>query len=187
MDPVGGAASILTLLNATGATCKLLHTIVFNLKEASHDIRTQNEKLQCLHQTITQLAEIFTKLPAENQTGAPWHEWAAKFAIEVASIKVKIEKKTNSLANARFGTRFQEGCQWILFDRQLKRFYSSLEHWNIIFFQAVTVSQLSVYCHSTTIVHSLSCPTDIMQGTHGETRPQHFENSFNVATNLVSR
>lgn len=144
MDPVGGVASILTLLNAAAGTCELLHTLVLDIKDASRDIRAQNEKLHCLHMTITQLAAIYAKLPEESQRGAPWHRWIEDFAVEVAFIRDKVQRKVASIENASLGIRLQEGCRWILFDRQLRRFYESLEHWNIVFSQAVSVSQLYV-------------------------------------------
>jgi hypothetical protein len=71
--------------------------------------------------------------------------------------------------------------RWILFDRQLKMLYKSLEHWYIIFSRLLQ----SRSCQHT----ATQCPhpsTDTIQDTHGENRPGHYENSLSVPTNLVS-
>jgi hypothetical protein len=140
MDPISTSASILTVLSAAGGTCKVLYNLIFELKDTSHDIRSQNRKLQCLNSTITCLLQVCKKLPKEFQL-ATHLQGVEEFAHDVSFIDAKIQKRRDSLGRGKI-VRVKASCKWLLFDRHLRKFFDNLEHYNIIFSYALWAALL---------------------------------------------
>lgn len=142
MDPVSVSASVITLLAAAGGSCKFLHTFVLDITDAPQEIRKQNEILKCLTHTLMYLSQVCGEI-SENfcsESGLP--EWITRFNTEVSSTRDRIEAKATSLARGRYIRRMQCNFRWITFDRHLRKFYGSLEHWNIVFSQGCSALQL---------------------------------------------
>jgi hypothetical protein len=140
MDPISTSASVLTLLGAAGGTCKVLYTLILDLKDAPEDIKRQNRKLQRLQENITCLLQICDKLPGELHLAISF-DGVQEFIQELNNINVDIEKRKNSLDRGK-ATRVKEVCKWLLFDRHLRRFLDNLEHYNTIFGHAIAAAQL---------------------------------------------
>lgn len=147
MDPISIPASLVTLLAASGSTCRVLHSLILNLKDAPGDIRLQNKKLQCLTGTITCLLQVYNVLSKDAQLKAhltelePHVRGVSDFIQEISSIEAKIQRKKASLSRGRV-SHAKESCKWLLFDRQLKKFFDNLEHYNIILSHALWAAQL---------------------------------------------
>lgn len=142
MDPLSASASVLTLLAAAGSSCGFLHSLVVNISDAPQDIKRQNETLRCLHHTLMHLSQIYASLPEEHRLETPLHEWISNFATEVSSIRSKVDDRAKSLQKGQRIRRFQESLRWIPFDRHLRKFFESLDHWNVVFQQACAALQM---------------------------------------------
>jgi hypothetical protein len=142
MDPVSVSASVVTLLAAAGGSCKFLHAFVLDIADAPQDIRKQNEMLNCLTHTLTRLSQVCSEIPENFRFETPLHEWIARFSTEVSSTRDRIEVRAASLDHGRYIRRIQGSFRWVIFDRQLRKFYGSLEHWNIVFSQACNALQM---------------------------------------------
>jgi len=64
-----------------------------------------------------------------------------EFTREILHIKAKIAGKDTFWKGGR-GLQILERLRWLYSDRQLRKFFASLEHWNIVLSQAVLASQL---------------------------------------------
>lgn len=140
MDPHLTAASVLTVLGAAGGTCKVLYNLILDLKDAPSDIRRQNKKLQHLHENISCLLQVCNELPTDLQLVTHLNG-VHEFFQDMRSISLDLEHKKIGLNHGRAG-RVKEICKWLLFDRQLKKFFQNLEHYNIIFSHALWAAQL---------------------------------------------
>lgn len=142
MDPVSTTASVVTLLGATGGTIKVIYNAISAIVDAPHEIRMQSKSLESFCSTITSLIHVCEQLPEEfpinlNLCGIE------EFIDNAKSLEAKLKAKDARIRSGNIG-RVREGCRWLLFDRQLKRFFDSLEHWNIVLCQGLWVTQMSV-------------------------------------------
>ena len=142
MEPLSATASVLTLLAAAGSSCGFLHTFVVNIADAPQDIKRQNETLRCLQHTLMHLSQIYSNIPENHRMETPVHDWISNFAPEVSSIRSKVEGRAKSLQKGHRIRRIQESLRWIMFDRHLRKFYESLDHWNAVFQQACAAVQM---------------------------------------------
>lgn len=140
MDPVSTTASILTVLGAAGSTCKVIYNAILDFKDAPHDIKLQNKKLQCLHGTINCLLHVCKSLPEEFQLAS--HLMGMDdFIRDISFINVKIQRQSEALDRRKI-IRIKESCKWFLFDRELRKFFDNLEHYNMILSHAVSIAQM---------------------------------------------
>ena len=141
MEPLGLAASILTVLAAAGGSCKYLHNILLDLTEAPHDVQVQAMKLKCLEITVQQLIQAYQKLPQGFQI-EPWlHEEFEKFERQVTRMKTKMENRAGLMIESR-RKRWRESCKSILFDREMNKFLVSVDHWSLVMAHAASSAQL---------------------------------------------
>lgn len=140
MEPVSTTASFLTVLGAAGSTCKTLHNLILDLKDADHDIRLQCKKLRCLRTTITCLLQVCDRVSADFQL-EPHLYGVDEFIHDIDVISAKLEKRRNSIGDGAVN-RAMESCRWLLFDRTLKKFFDNLEHYNMIISHALWAAQL---------------------------------------------
>jgi hypothetical protein len=140
MDPVSATASILTLLGAAGGSCKFLFNFLHDLSDAPHDIQVQNKKLGCLYETLTALSQMYAQLPADFQSHPHLQGKLLEFAQDLGKVRGRIEVKTTALGKGR-RHKVQESFKWLFFDRQLKKLFDSLDHWDMVLSQAMMASQ----------------------------------------------
>lgn len=143
MEPVGASASILTLLGATGESCKFIYNLYVDLSDAPKDIQTQTKKFQSFNLTIQQLIVAYEKLPSDFEVDIRLQKEIATFQIEVTSMKIRLERRFDAMRQSR-SLRWKECCKWLLFDRQLNKFLNTMDHWYMIMNQAATIAQMSV-------------------------------------------
>ena len=141
MDPISATSSILTLLGAAGGSCKFLFDFLLNLAEAPRDIRTQNERLGCIHETITTLIQTYSQLPSEFQFQPYLKSGLVAFTNKLGKIRAKIETRSTLLQKGRIRS-LDESFKWLFYDRKLRKFLASLDEWDMILSQAVMASQL---------------------------------------------
>lgn len=141
MDPISASASMLTILSAAGGSVKFIHSFIISLQDAPSELRAHNAQLDCLHRTIAFLEKVCTELPKDFQLDASLHTHIVNFTREVNLVRAIVEEKNAMMGKGR-GYRIRESFRWLLFDRQLKKFFNSLDHWHTIFSQAISASQL---------------------------------------------
>ena len=141
MDPISISASILTMLAAAGGCCQFIHNLFIDVADAPSDIRAQIVQLKCLYRTIKHLLQIYTDLPENIQVDGDIRRNIEEFTREILHIKAKIAGKDTFWKGGR-GLQILERLRWLYSDRQLRKFFASLEHWNIVLSQAVLASQL---------------------------------------------
>lgn len=144
MDPISFTASVLTLLGAAGGSCKFLYNFILDISDAPDEILSQNVKLRGLHQTILNLIRVYDSgdLPPELALDPALRMNILHFIKEIDIIKSKIQSKGNALGKGRVHLLW-ERVKWLLSDRQLHKFYSSLDNWNMIFTNAVNATEMS--------------------------------------------
>jgi len=141
MEPLGLAASILTVLAAAGGSCKYLHNILLDLTEAPHHVQVQATKLKCLEITVRQLIQAYQKPPQGFQV-EPWlREEFEKFERQVTTMKAKMGNRAELMVGTR-RKRWRESCKFILLDREMNKFLVSVDHWSLIMAHAASSAQL---------------------------------------------
>ncbi|KAH8725180.1 ankyrin repeat-containing domain protein [Phaeosphaeriaceae sp. PMI808] len=141
MDPVSTTASIITLLGATGGTIKVLYNTLHAIVGAPREIRMQSKTLESFCLTITSLTQVCETLP----DNFPLHVnlcGIEEFINEAKKMENRLKTKAARVQCSNIG-KLHESCKWLLFDRQLEKFFNSLEHWNIILSQALWVVQIT--------------------------------------------
>jgi hypothetical protein len=141
MDPFSASASLLTILGAAGSSIKCIHQLVLNFKDAPADIEGYRNHLECLYQTITCLTRVYKTLPPDFQLDARISRCLREFTKETGEVHSKLERKLVSMGESR-GHRMRESFRWLLFDRKVKKYFASLEHWNTILSQTAAALQM---------------------------------------------
>lgn len=145
MDPVSFAASLLTLLGAAGATCEFTYNFILDISDVPDEIRSHAIKLRCLHQSISTLMNLYGRddLPPEMQLDPFLERNVRHFLDNVRVVETKFRNSSVRLDRSR--TRhLLERLKWLSSDRQLRKFYSSLDDWILIFSAAVSTTKLFV-------------------------------------------
>ena len=145
MDPVSFAASLLTLLGAAGATCEFVYNFILDISNVPDEIRLQAIKLRCLHQSISTLVSFYRRddLPPELQLDPFLERNVRNFLDNVRGVEAKFQNSSARLDRSRT-CHLLEKLTWLSSDRQLRKFYSSLDDWMIIFSTAVSTTELFV-------------------------------------------
>jgi hypothetical protein len=143
MDPVSVAASLLTLLGAAGATCEFVYNFILDIADIPDEIRSQAIKLQCLHQSISTLLDIYRRddLPPELQIDPFLERNIRIFLDDVRKVETKIQSSSQRLDGSRT-RRLWERLTWLSSDRRLRKFYGSLDDWIKIFSTTVSTTNL---------------------------------------------
>jgi len=145
MDPTSFAASVLALLTAAGASCEFLYNFILDISEAPEEIHVQAIKLQCLHQSISSLIELYEgedALPELHLDGL-LKDHIYKFLDYTHTIKRRVSESSIQLGKGRVH-QLRERLSWLLSDRRMRKFYNSLDDWLRIFSTAVQRTQLCV-------------------------------------------
>jgi hypothetical protein len=144
MDPLSITASAITLLGATGGTIRVVCDAMKTFKDAPREIKAQSKSLEAFCLTIDKLKQVCKQIPDE-----------FPLMLDLCGIEELIEEaqllerklKTKSVhATAGNVGRVRESCNWVLSEKQSQKFFKSLNTWNIILTQALSVAQLSVIC-----------------------------------------
>jgi hypothetical protein len=145
MEPVSFTASVLTLLAAAGGSCKFLYNFVLDVSDAPSEIYSQNSKLSSLHRTFLGLIQIYEspELPPELQLDSDLHKNLLRFIDAIDAFKTKIQRRGRRLDRNRRHHAW-ERLIWLSSDRELHKFYSSLDNWDIIFRNAVSGTTMFV-------------------------------------------
>ena len=145
MEPVSFTASLLTLLGAAVATCELTYNFILDISHVPDEIRSQAIKLQCLHQSISALLDLYSRddLPPELEINPFLERNLHIFLDETHEVEVKIQISSKKLDESRT-RRLWERVTWLSSDRRLRKFYASLDDWMKIFSTAVSATNLFV-------------------------------------------
>ncbi|KAH6642480.1 hypothetical protein C7974DRAFT_409034 [Boeremia exigua] len=145
MEPVSSVASILTLLAAAGSTCDFVYNFMLNIREVPEEIHSQAIKLRCLHQSIAALLAIYSHraISPDLQLGHIFENSFREFLLEVKDLENRIQKSSTLVKSSRT-QRVWERLTWLSSDRQLRKFYNSLDDWVRIFSMEVQTTQMSV-------------------------------------------
>ena len=141
MEPIGGTASVLTLLAAAGGTCKFLYSTFSDLADAPRNIQACNAKLRRLDMSVQRLLQAYQKLPPDFALDEQLWDEFTRFKKEIDSFKTTIEAKGAKVKKSR-RQAVRESCKWLLFDRHLTRFSESLDHWNQFLCQTAQATQV---------------------------------------------
>lgn len=131
-DPISFTASVLTLLAAAGGSCKFLYNFVLDIQDTPVEIQTQTIKLRCLHQTISNVIRVYDGLPQEIQLESHVRSDIVGFIEEIENIKTSVHEKDRKLNLGRMH-HWKEKLKWLSYDRQITKFYSSLDQWEKVF------------------------------------------------------
>jgi hypothetical protein len=142
MDPVSTIASVLTLLGAAGGTIKFIHSSITAIIEAPDDTKRQNRRIECLSITLTNVVRACEQLPDEFRLDLKLCG-IEEFIVDTKSIEAKLTAKRIRTTSSTM-LKFHESCKWLLSDREFKRFFESVDHWNTILSQALWALQMSV-------------------------------------------
>ncbi|KAF2014999.1 ankyrin [Aaosphaeria arxii CBS 175.79] len=141
MDPISTSASIITVLTAATGTCKFLYDLILDIKDAPKEIQIQRKKLQHLQVSMEHLLKASARLPKGYQLNSTHHGMVA-FMRDIEEIQDYLDRRAQ--ASARRGvSRAKESFKW-LFDRRLRKFFDNLEHYDLIFGQAVRTVEFSM-------------------------------------------
>lgn len=134
MDPISFTASVLTLLAAAGGSCKFLYNFVLDISDAPSEIYSQNIKLRSLHRTFLSLIQFYESpdLPPELQLDSDLRANLLRFIDAIGVFKTRIQKRGRRLDRNRRHHAW-ERLIWLSSDRELHKFYSSLDSWDTIF------------------------------------------------------
>jgi hypothetical protein len=160
MDPVSFSASILTLLITAGNSCQRIHDLMVGISDAPYEIHSQTAKVRCLHQTISNLIRVYDlpDLPPDLKMDSVLRVHIEDFLFEIERINSKVQSKGQMLQKSR-GQNIWARVKWLLSDRQMRKFYESLDRWNAIFSQAVSATHLYVDgCSHPSILFDLHDP-----------------------------
>ncbi|CAN9179736.1 unnamed protein product [Alternaria alternata] len=141
MDPVSTIASVITLIGATGGTIKVIHDTITSIKDAPRDIRRQCKRLECLCVTLNSIVRTCQHLPDECEVDVDLCG-IEEFIDEARALEANLNARRARVAGKNIA-RFHESCKWLFSDRQLKRFFESLDQWDTILSQALQVVQMS--------------------------------------------
>jgi len=141
MDPLSASASVLTLLAIALNSCKFLYNFLLDVRDAPAEICAQRVRLQCISRTFLDLSGIYSTLLNHGADDALLKQHLSEFLVEIQNIENKLGVRDNGNELGR-GQRFRERCRWILRDRRLRTFLSSLEQWDRIIRQAASAVQL---------------------------------------------
>jgi hypothetical protein len=142
MDPVSTIASVITLIGATGGTIRVIHDTITSIKDAPKDIRRQCKRLECLCVTLNSIVRTCQHLPDECQVDIDLCG-IEEFIDEARALEANLNARRVRVAGKNIA-KFHESCKWLFSDRQLKRFFESLDQWDAILSQALQVVQMSV-------------------------------------------
>jgi hypothetical protein len=142
MDPVSTVASIITLLGATGGTIKVVYDTINTFADAPREIKAQRNSLESFCLAIDNLKQVCEQIPSEFPLKLDLCG-IEELIEEARSLERKLKVKSVRVAANKSG-RVREGCKWLLFDQQSKKFFKSLDTWNIILSQASVGAQMSV-------------------------------------------
>jgi hypothetical protein len=140
MDPVSAAASFITLLGATGRTIKVVYDAINTYADAPREIKAQSKILESFCLTIDSLKFACEQIPNEFPLKLDLCGIEELIA-EAQSLEARLKVKSARVTANKSG-RMREGCKWLLFDQQSKRFFKSLDTWNIVLSQALWVAQM---------------------------------------------
>lgn len=143
METIGLAASILALLIAAEKSCVFIHDVYVDLRDAPKDIRTQATKLDCLALMMRQLGETYKKLPKEFEIDIWLLHEIEEFDREIGATKAKVKSRLDRIEQGK-KQKLKESYKWLLFDKEMKKFFESVDRWSMIISQAATVVQLYV-------------------------------------------
>jgi len=135
LDPISATASVITLLGAAGQTCKVLYNFFLDIADAPSEIRDHSIRLECLHRTLSTLVQVYSELPENVPTDAPLCSRITEFMKEAEKARDKFSGRDCSPLSIR------ERLRWFSSDRQLRKFFTSLTQWDIIFTQAILAAQ----------------------------------------------
>ncbi|OWY46977.1 ankryin repeat S-palmitoyl transferase [Alternaria alternata] len=142
MDPVSTIASVITLIGATGGTIKVIHDTITSIKDAPKDIRRQCKRLECLCVTLNSIVRTCQHLPDECEVDVDLCG-IEEFIDEARALEANLNARRARVAGKNIA-RFHESCKWLFSDRQLKRFFESLDQWDTILSQALQVVQIAL-------------------------------------------
>lgn len=142
MDPISSAASVITLLGAAAGTIKVIHDAVNSIIDAPRDIRTQSERLGFLSITLASIVQTCKQLPGDCQLDLELCG-IGELVKDAILLEGKLSARGTRMVRSSLG-RVHESCKWLLFDRQLKRFFEYLDQWNTILSQVFLVAQMFV-------------------------------------------
>jgi ankyrin repeat protein len=157
MEPISATASVLTLLGAIGGTLKFVYNTIVDISDAPHEIQMQSKKLRSLYGVITCLVQVYENLPAEHTAGLQI-SGIEDFVHDLGLLKLKLEAKSSKLQNSQ-AHRIRESCKWLLLDRRMKKFFDSLDEWNIVLTQALWVANIAKQNQITEQISSLTLQT----------------------------
>lgn len=145
MDPASFAASILTLLAAAGATSEYVYNFMLDIEEIPDEIRSHAIKLQCLHQAISSLMNLYrvNASVAEFQLDPFFAGHLQSFQVEIHELEVRLRASSAKLNGSR-KEHFLVRLKWLSSDRHLRKFYGKLDDWLKIFLTTVHTTELSV-------------------------------------------
>jgi hypothetical protein len=142
MDPVSAAASFITLLGATGRTIKVVYDAINIYADAPCEIKARSKSLESFCLTIDSLRFACEQIPNEFPLNLSLCG-IEEFLSEARLLERELKAKSVRITANNVG-RWHEGCKWLLFDLQAKKFFKSLDTWNKILSQASDAAQMSV-------------------------------------------
>jgi hypothetical protein len=125
MDPVSAAASFITLLGATGRTIKVVYDAINIYADAPCEIKARSKSLESFCLTIDSLRFACEQIPNEFPLGLDLCGIKELIA-EARSLEARLKAKSVRVTANKSG-RAREGCKWLLFDQQSKKFFRSLD------------------------------------------------------------
>ncbi|KAF1841331.1 ankyrin [Cucurbitaria berberidis CBS 394.84] len=145
MDPVSFAASLVTLLGVAGKTSEFVYNFILDIRDVPKEIRSQAIKLQCLHQTLTALWSLYgtSSMTPELQLDPVLEDHIRIFLSEIQTLENKIRERSTKLSGSR-RQHMKERLIWLSSDRELRKFYTSLDNWSQIFSTAVSTTNLKL-------------------------------------------
>jgi hypothetical protein len=144
MDPLSVTASAITLLGAAGGTIKVVYNAISTFKDAPREIKAHSKSLESFCFTIDNLKLACEQIP--NEFPLNLDRCGLEELTQEARVLEKKLKTKSARVTANNVGRWHEGCKWLLFDLQTKKFFKSLDTWNIVLFQALWTAQMLVIC-----------------------------------------
>jgi hypothetical protein len=157
MDPVSFAASLVTLLGLAGAAAKSVYSFLLDIHDVPDELRSQALKLRFLHQILSVLIAFYEPMKTSTQLHLdPFLEdHLRRFLIEIQVLENSL-KEHNLRLSGSGRQHLWERLKWLFPDRELRKFFASLDDWMHIFSMAVAITNMFVYSRACILTFSLS-------------------------------
>lgn len=140
MEPLSGAASVIAVIQLTGAIAKICGSYIGQVKEAKKDILHLQEEVNALSQVLKSLEKLLQELSEEKlATSQDLVDNITKCSLGLAILKEKIDPEIAQRRMRKWGFR---AFKWPLKREQVVKAISEIERYKTLFDLSFQIEQM---------------------------------------------